>query len=258
MSPLKRRRWTRTYSRIAEALYPDKSLTFKQLLAEAGVSRRALARCLRRLVEKGLVVKEVKSRKQVYYRLPDPYFAALIEKFSAPFFRKLLSLEEYAAFMNKAGESDTEADASLKLFFGLAWSNPRARIIYEPGSIYLYPLGDGDKVELELKDISPVDLPLRLTLGQCLDRWLTHFNLMALTEEELTRLGVEFQKDKFGIYFGRIGLEKISKIKEGRRIFMEVLRPRNETINKISTLIYVTYMNKARLVKYAKIKPIIV
>jgi DNA-binding transcriptional ArsR family regulator len=248
-----RRRWTKTYNEIAYTLYPNNVLTFGQLLAAVDVSRRTLARALKRLVEKGLVAR-IKGGRRIYYRLPDPYCATLIEKFEV--YMVLMSRGEWGEFVKKVGTNDMVVEDALNLFEGLAFCNPRARLLYEVGTFYLYPLGGGDRVELDIGDVSRNGLPLRLALGQCLDRWCRHFNQIVTTREELERAGVRVYGDRVGVYFDVDGWRKICELKERRRIFVEVVRPSNKTIEKISALIYVLYLNREKLAKYVKKVPV--
>jgi len=292
INKLKISRYTDSYLKIAYALYPSKRLTFKELLIETGLSRPVLSKILKRLVKNRLIIKIVKSKKKVFYRLPDPYYLSLVDKCLSPMFRRLLSLGEYNMLLDEVIQIEREIENQLTFFYSIAASQPKARVLYDFGpdgyeAVYLYPIkkaNEGMKVELnytefiqelglERYELIPQPphhfikrptfplaklLPYRLTLSQCLERLLHHFNQIMLTEEELERLGVKIYRDHFGIYFDRSGWEKIFQLKEKRKIYMSIQRPRNETINKILNLTRLIYLSKESLKEYMKVKPIIV
>jgi DNA-binding transcriptional ArsR family regulator len=286
------KRFTNSYLKIAYALYPNKQLSFKELLIQTGLSRPVLSKVLKRLVKNRLIIREVKSKKTVFYRLLDPYYLSLIEKCLSPMFRRLLSLEGYNMLFSKIIGIEWEIEKQLEFFYSAAASQPKARVLYEFGpdgyeAIYLYPIERGNeriKIELnytefiqelglECYELIPQPphhfikrptfplaklLPYRLTLSQCLERLLHHFNQIMLTEEELERLGIKIYRDHFGIYFDRSGWEKIFQLKEKRKIYMSIQRPRNETINKILNLTRLIYLSENSLKECIKIKPIII
>jgi hypothetical protein len=206
-------------------------------------------------------------------------------------FRRLFSLGEYNILLDEVIQTEREIESQLTFFYSIAASQPKARVLYDFGpdgyeAVYLYPIKKANEGMVELNytefiqelgleryELIPQPphhfikrptfplaklLPYRLTLSQCLERLLHHFNQIMLTEEELERLGIQLYRDRFGVYFDTSGWERIFQLKEKRKLYMSIQRPRNETINKILNLTRLIYLSKESLKEYMKVKPIIV
>jgi DNA-binding HxlR family transcriptional regulator len=106
----------------------------------------------------------------------------------------------------------------------------------------------------ELQYFFPPLLP-KMNLGRCLEAWGRAFGLLIGSEKDFERWGIKVKQDDAGYYFENLG--EVWEVKDLlRRTYNNY--PRRETINKISALAYLLWLNREKLRPYITIEPIVV
>jgi len=101
--------------------------------------------------------------------------------------------------------------------------------------------------------LSPL-LP-KMSLGRCLEAWSRAFGFLIGTEKDFERWGIKVKRDAAGYYF-----EDLNKVWEIKDYFQKTFNEysRKGTINKISILAYLLWLNREKLRPYATNRPIVV
>jgi hypothetical protein len=106
----------------------------------------------------------------------------------------------------------------------------------------------------ELQYFFPPLLP-KMSLGRCLEAWGRAFGFLIGTEKDFERWGIKVKRDAAGYYF-----EDLNKVWEIKDYFQKTFNEysRKGTINKISILAYLLWLNREKLRPYATNRPIVV
>jgi predicted transcriptional regulator len=100
----------------------------------------------------------------------------------------------------------------------------------------------------------PPILP-KMNLGRCLEAWGRAYGLLIGSEKDFARWGIKVKRDDAGYYFENLG--EVWEVKDLlRRTYNNY--PRRETINKISALAYLLWLNREKLRPYVTSEPIVV
>jgi hypothetical protein len=100
----------------------------------------------------------------------------------------------------------------------------------------------------------PPILP-KMNLSRCLEAWGRAYGLLIGSEKDFERWGIKVKRDDAGYYFENPG--EVWEVKDLlRRTYNNY--PRRESINKISALAYLLWLNREKLRPYITIEPIVV
>jgi DNA-binding HxlR family transcriptional regulator len=95
----------------------------------------------------------------------------------------------------------------------------------------------------------------KMNLGRCLEAGSRAYGLLISNEKDFERWGIKVKRDDAGYYFENPG--EVWEVKDLlRRAYNNY--PRRETINKISALAYLLWLNREKLRPYVTIEPIVV
>jgi DNA-binding HxlR family transcriptional regulator len=100
----------------------------------------------------------------------------------------------------------------------------------------------------------PPILP-KMNLGRCLEAVSRAYGLLIGSEKDFERWGIEVKRDNAGYYFENLG--EVWEVKYLlRRAYNNY--PRRETINKISALAYLLWLNGEKLRPYVTSEPVVI
>jgi DNA-binding HxlR family transcriptional regulator len=100
----------------------------------------------------------------------------------------------------------------------------------------------------------PPILP-KMNLGRCLEAWGRAYGLLIGSEKDFERWGIKVKRDDAGYYFENLG--EVWEVKDLlRRTYNNY--PRRETINKISALAYLLWLNREKLRPYVTSEPVLI
>jgi hypothetical protein len=95
----------------------------------------------------------------------------------------------------------------------------------------------------------------KMNLGRCLEAWSRAYGFLIGSKKDFERWGIEVKRDSVGYYF-----ENPERVREIKDYFKKAYNEysRKETINKISALAYLLWLNREKLRPYATNEPIVV
>jgi hypothetical protein len=100
----------------------------------------------------------------------------------------------------------------------------------------------------------PPILP-KMNLCRCLEAWGRAYGLLIGSEKDFERWGIKVKRDDAGYYFENLG--EVWEVKDLlRRTYNNY--PRRETINKISALAYLLWLNREKLRPYVTSEPVLI
>jgi DNA-binding HxlR family transcriptional regulator len=100
----------------------------------------------------------------------------------------------------------------------------------------------------------PPILP-KMNLGRCLEAWSRAYGLLIGSDKDFERWGIKVKRDAAGYYFENLG--EVWEVKDLlRRAYNNY--PRRETINKISALAYLLWLNREKLRPYVTSEPVVI
>jgi hypothetical protein len=95
----------------------------------------------------------------------------------------------------------------------------------------------------------------KMNLGRCLEAWGRAYGLLIGSEKDFERWGIRIKRDDDGYYFENLG--EVWEVKDLlRRTYNNY--PRRETINKISALAYLLWLNREKLRPYVTSEPVLI
>jgi hypothetical protein len=95
----------------------------------------------------------------------------------------------------------------------------------------------------------------KMNLGRCLEAWGRAYGFLIGSDKDFERWGIKVKRDSVGYYF-----ENPERVREIKDYFKKVYNEysRKETINKISALAYLLWLNREKLRPYITNEPIII
>jgi len=100
----------------------------------------------------------------------------------------------------------------------------------------------------------PPILP-KMNLGRYLEAWGRAYGLLIGSDKDFERWGIKVKRDAAGYYFENLG--EVWEVKDLlRRAYNNY--PRRETINKISALAYLLWLNREKLRPYVTSEPVVI